>query len=478
MILAKQTKFHWVWLLVALGLVACQASQPSTAVTVERPTQTAVLPTVIFTPVLPTETAVPPTTTLTLVLPTETAVLPTTTPRPTNTPVPTYTPRPTRTSVPTATAPAYPQTHAFFELVTILPEEFPNRITELRFSPTEPNLLQLITNDGYFLVDPADGQLTSYLLAPDATLVGVDNNNVMWFFQETGEAIYAWDGVSTERRFGLESGWVPVDEYEQLAGSGLVQDGNGHLWLATSQDVRRFDGAQWTVYTREMLGMPSPELEGLFTRFTLMYSTMTNTIWAGECEWGGPGPLGGAGVRWFDGTIWHGGDSPVAAGCATGMVEAGNGRIWLAVGSTVWQFNPADSSWQSFAPVPPQDTRTGYTEQLWVDANDTPWLLYAPCGGGSCAIGYAIYRLDGPTWTPIGDMMPDIPRLVFSPSGTVFQFQYLQMFSYAAGDEFIQLSEFEMFVQAALADTQNGLWIVALPSSDLPWGIWYAPVIP
>jgi len=54
----------------------------------------------------------------------------------------------------------------------------------------------------------------------------------------------------------------------------------------------------------------------------------------GECDWDGPGLVGGCGARWYDEHTWHGADLPVASGCMTVIEEDRFGRIWLGVDDT------------------------------------------------------------------------------------------------------------------------------------------------
>jgi hypothetical protein len=285
----------------------------------------------------------------------------------------------------------------------------------------------------------------------------------MWMIEESGEAIYAWDGGNNHRTFGLEEGWTPVVDYESPTGHDLLRDENDHLWLVTNQDVRRFDGERWTVYTRQDLGMAPPVADELFQQFKLAYSAVSHTIWVGACDWGGPGPFGGGGVRWFDGSAWHGADSPVAEGCATEIEETENGRIWTAVDDSLWRFDPADGHWEQFVPpVLPEGIRIGYAEELLLDPQGDPWPLFSLCGGASCGNGYVRYHLQDGVWTQIGDLDPN--GIAYFLENEQFSFYKLQH-----PIEFDQLR-----VVAAVMDENNNLWLVARPSSDLPLAIWHA----
>ena len=79
-----------------------------------------------------------------------------------------------------------------------------------------------------------------------------------------------------------------------------------------TQITKKYKGFP-TEKEKERMGPPVGEDLDIVFGVAILES---GTVWVRECEWGGPGPFGGRGVRWFDGS-WHGADSPVASGCAT-----------------------------------------------------------------------------------------------------------------------------------------------------------------
>lgn len=450
------------WLLGTIilwaGLTACLpgeavVTETAVSVTPQQPTPTV--------PALPSELPA-----------TETAVPPTAPPtrQPTATPIPTVTPEPTATR-PDFT-PIIPQTYDFFSRVAILPDTPLGQIIHFRPALNDATTLELITSNSYERINVTTGEVTVTLALPDSRIIGVDNAGTIWLLVgNDNDTIFALDQTGTQRSFSAASGWLP------LVGTArdLVQDANGDIWLSTNEDVRRFDGTQWTIYTREALGMAAPSMEDVGVLFHLAYSPLTQTVWVGECDWVGPGPIGGGGVRWFDGTLWHGSDSPVARGCSLDIVEGNNGRIWVALNAQLWQFHPADSSWEQFlAPESSDELRIGYIEKLLLDSQNNPWPLFSLCGGASCQVAFAQYRLRDGEWTQFGDAFIDPPLLVFNSDNLPFFFYNKQMMFYTLNDEAIQFPQVELAVPAAFLDDDDNLWIVGRPSPDLPLIIWQA----
>ena len=371
--------------LVALLAMACwpAATPDPAAVDTTHPTSTRV-PTK---PPTPTHTSLPPT-----LAP---AYTPTKTPRPTKTPKPTTAPTPTPTPLPAMFRPIVPADEVF------------GGIEGLHRSPDGG--LWAITEEGIARLEGTSWSL--YMPGYTGTLAGIDASNHIWVINEDGSEISEWDGDSWAT-YSASEGWTPIaatwywtpfsDTWERHANGGQ-SDAIGRLWFATSKDVRAFDGRQWAVFTLQDMGM-EPSLEGdpeLGFGVTILSS---GAVWVRECDWGGPGPIGGRGVRWFDGSTWHGADSPVASGCATAIVEDAAGRIWLGVDDTLWRHDPASGEWSEFAPPePPIDwTRFGFVHNLTVDPSGDVWPMMVLCGA-SCYGKIVLYRVHDGVWIQIGD---------------------------------------------------------------------------
>lgn len=426
----------------------------------------------------PAATALPTETATLLPTATETAApatgQPTKAPTSTQTPFPTNTPEPTQTPVPTR--PDFPlilpAQHAFLTRAAVLPDVPLGNIIKFRARPDNPDVLQLVTTEFYFLINVTNGEVTTVPALPNMRIVGVDDTDTIWLRpEENSDTITALYQNREQHTFDAADGWLPPDGTPK----DLLQAANGHVWLTTNEDVRRFDGSRWTIFTRADMGMLPPRLDEAIALFSLAYSPQTQTVWVGECDWIGPGPAGGGGVRWFDGAIWQGTDSPAANGCATDVVEAENGRIWIALDNHLWRFHPADSSWQQFTPPNPDDNyRIGYTEKLIIDRRNNPWPLFSLCGGASCVIGYVQYRLRDGVWTQFDDVFTDIPNLVFNSDNLPIFIYQSQMFFYTLNDEQFFYSGVDLATAAVFLDDADNIWIVGRPSDDIPFILWTA----
>jgi hypothetical protein len=302
-----------------------------------------------------------------------------------------------------------------FSMVALIPPELLGEVTELRADPD--GTLWVFATYGYALL--RDGHWTVQPSERGQILIGVDNTRRMWFFiEEDGSKIYAWgDGP----KYTLaDVGWLPVLNPAGLEGRGVLTDANGWVWLVTDRDVRAFDGAEWMVFSPADMDMTPPPDADIATLFTLELLGEPGQIWVGECDSGGPGPVGGAGARWFDGRAWQGTDSPVASGCVTAIQEDSLGRVWVGVDADLWRYAPAIDDWTRFAPPqPPEGHHFRCVTEIALDPAGEPWPLFPVCDGASCGGGKVRYRLQDGAWTQIGGISHAVPEtLVFDGAGT------------------------------------------------------------
>ena len=356
--------------LATLLVIACMpaATPLSTNISITIPTSNV---TSTSTPTLtPTSTSIPP-----ILTPTS---------KPTKTPTPTTTPTPTPRPLPEMLHQIIPADEVF------------GGIEWLRSSPDGG--LWAITEEGIAKLE--DGSWSLYLSDYAGNLAGIDGSGRVWVVSGDGSEISAWGG-GLWTTYGADAGWTPLDESWYHHAHGGHSDTLGRLWFATSQDVRVFDGERWIVFTPADMGMGPPVDEELSVAFNIDI-LKSGAVWVGECEWGGPGPFGGRGVRWFDGS-WHGADSPVASGCATAITEDDAGNVWLGVEENLWRYDPASGAWTEFAPPePPIEGRFGFLHNLAVDPSGDPWPMIVICGGASCYGSVALYCVHDGMWNQIG----------------------------------------------------------------------------
>ncbi|MEA3339114.1 MAG: hypothetical protein U9R15_04025 [Chloroflexota bacterium] len=405
---------------------------------------------------------------------------PTFTPIPTR--APTITPTPTlaptftpilRTPIPTPILES--ATVGPFRSVAAVDDVLPGNFERLHASAD--GALWLITDQG--VAKLVDDTWTTYLTDFVGALAGIDAIGRIWVVSEDTTQIAAlrqaqgaaWDGDSWTA-YGADAGWTPIPLKEWYGDVGWGQsDELGRFWLATSQDVRLFDGERWTVFTPEDMGMGEVGPEEQWATFALRVSKSTGDVWVGECDWCGPGPFGGQGARWFDGQVWRGADSPVGSGCATVIEEDSAGRIWLGVDEILWRYDPASGEWAEFAPPesPVEWERFGFAHAIALDPADDPWPMLVLCSGASCYGNLVHYHLRDGVWTQIGEVIPypeALQKLLFDADGTPWLF-WGGIYRIAGGAPELAAT---LYVRSAAVDGAGRVWFVAYyQGRDVLW---------
>lgn len=404
---------------------------------------------------------------------------PTPTVRPSSTPSPTPTPtvRPSSTPSPTPTAQIVPAYVGPFRKVTPLDPALLAWHIDVQALPDDG--LRVMTNIGYATY--RDGRWDTQLVDEDHILVGVDGEERAWIFGEAGDAIYyrPADG----ELIPATDGWTPIAHPLELQGRGVVSDSQGRVWLATDQDVRVFDWEQWIIFSREAMGMPPATYEDLLAAFTLTYVESRQQMWVGSCDWGGPGPFGGGGARWFDGQAWQGAQSPVASGCVTAIAADAEGRVWIGLQhGEVYLFDQTSGKWHEFLLPEPQDYRRGFPAALSLSPDGTPWVLSALCGGASCDAMRALYHLQDNAWLEVlglQDYHEDLYQgttlpVLFDETGTPWFFfggMAFRIEDHRLGQPVVV----ELNVWDATTDAAGHIWVVTSPQNDLP-ALWVLEV--
>lgn len=329
------------------------------------------------------------------------------TPIPTYTSRPTRTPRPTRTSAPTPTPLPVPFRRVG-PIADILPGDSPylysacdgtpwlvnsesvTRIDDASWSTHFTRTVAMLDNDTWRV----------YLTGITGTVVGVDASNRVWVANESYDEIAAWDG-NAWTRYGPEEGWSPVTDtlWYDLNEKGRC-DLAGNFWTVTMQDVRVFDGERWTVFAPKDMGMGAFSSDNYVVSLQVTIQQDTGDVWIGECESTAIGTLGGQGARRFDGTTWHGADSPAASGCVEAIEEDAEGNLWLGVDGVLWRYAPSQT-WSEF--VPPEIFPAGYRRHgsiplLAADPYGRLWVATSLCGGANCDI-LGLYYVHNGVWT-------------------------------------------------------------------------------
>jgi hypothetical protein len=238
-------------------------------------------------------------------------------------------------------------------------------------------------------------------------LADVDESGRLWLFRQDADEITVWqDGQLTT--YGADSGWTSA----QASSSGwwvprpwrVYMGEDGTIWLQTASDVRQFDGQHWTIHTIEEMGFPLPEWEdttGIVHQIALVNGGAQ--VWVGECQYTGPGPVANPGVRWFDGTTWHGADAPVGPTCVSIIEVDLAGNVWIGAQDIIWRYEPASQAWTPYRL--PEAQLSGYNftyvRDLIVDLSGDIWAILQYCGGASCDAVSRFYRIHDGAWLQV-----------------------------------------------------------------------------
>ena len=410
--------------------------------------------------VLPSQTASLEATTTPSSTTTDTPTLPpkvTSTTAPTNTPisVPTDTPKPTPTvSLPSEQGPFQP----VGDTGSILPG------TIIGLYASQDGAIWLVSEQGFARLGE-DGWET-HLTDLTGQLVWVDKSGQVWTLNEETNEISRWQGGEWTT-YNREDGWQPILDWFAQVGSSET-DSKGNLWLSTSQDVRFFDGESWETYIPEDMNMPPPEFEDVATEIILQVLE-NDEVWVGSCFWGGPGPFGGAGIRWYDGEAWQGANSPAAAGCVTKIEEDSQGHVWVALEDELWRYIPEREEWTRFeAPEPEEAQRYGYATEMVVDLEGNVWIILAECGGASCFVGTVPYRVQDGEWQQFANRIDaELWRLLLDSKGRIWIFSEAGISRIEDGEPSL---EAQLFATHNAADPEGRLWIVTgIEAQQLLW---------
>jgi len=378
----------------------------------------------------------------------------------TKTPLPTFTPTPTSEAI--LIGPFVP--FEDYEKQSL------GAIFDLASSPN--GTLWLITSQGLsstfestWIVHPEHGDI----------VLGFDELGRTWVTTKDGETASAWNGEDW-KIYALESGWTPAGPVFRsgpyaTVSEDIVTDERGWVWLATQQDVRRFDGEQWRIYDPDDVGYyPTEDMieQGYAYLLTDMAIDSVGDVWIADCAWMGPGP-DGQGARWFTGRYWWGRSSQVvSSGCVEDIEVDETGRIWVGVDETLWRYTPR-WGWNKFIPPkidPSWGPRWGYITEIELGGQDIVWVTITPCEGASCDSGlFLVYRVINGEWTLVSDNGPGDLALDSDGNG----WWCVDNSLYNVIDESVNLvADLNPFYCTVELDTNGRSWL-ALPGQSTLW---------
>jgi signal transduction histidine kinase len=206
--------------------------------------------------------------------------------------------------------------------------------------------------------------------------------------------VSVFNGTSFERQDGLSK-----------AVRGIAQDRKGRMWFATAEDgVWRFDGEQWTAFSRAN-GLPQDTTSCILV-------DRKDQVWVGTVS---------GGVACYDGSNWKSWEryNGLARNGVSSIKEDRDGLIWVAQDKAVSFFDGA--VWSTL------DERDGMSlacEQLLPNNDGSIWF-----GGGGGLLRYTRQRLavPAPTLRLTGENVEQSGRALQPPAvhqGTRLTFEF------------------------------------------------------
>ena len=317
----------------------------------------------------------------------------------------------------------------------------------------------LITGSyGLIQIDLSSDQVRQ-LRTPDR-LLGIDAAGRAWLTPRNGSAIYSWDTLQTQS-YDSTRGWILNAAFFDApqGGSRLVNGRAGEVWLATTTDVRRFDGTRWRIFTQTESGIRRTREAFVETAISLAVNPNTGEAVAATCDWRGENHLTGGSVRRYDGQEWSDADFPLENPCITNLQAASDGSIYAVTLGSIWRIK-GSADWEELdLPNLARDRRYGWTEELTLDLEGRLWPLIQVTDLDGAVVEKVRLRPAGSGWEIVRTLdQLGTQKLVFLPGGGVWALEQTQAYAL--------LPSGEWSLQASLnfrdggADSEGGIWLV------------------
>ena len=386
---------------------------------------------------------------------------------------PTYTPAPTAMWTPAVveampTPTWQPESAGGFTFVAPIGYEWLGNLNSLMFD-TDGTLW--LVND-LNVLSYRDGVWTPYLVDITDMLLGMDSQRRVWTTPYDGSLISAWDGTAWTV-FGEAEGWTFIDAYQYTpVDPGILEDATGNIWVATAQDVRVLKDGRWEVITPTVMKLNVGNVEDSYPSFTI--GLVDGEVWVGECDWSGPGPMGGSGIVRQTALGWQAVKIGNAGkGCVTKINQDTAGNTFIGIGNTLYWRLAGSSAWQSYKPDVVQSTggevRPGYVLNAAVDPAGQVWATFSMCGGASCDTAESTYIIGGG-----GDELAYPPRdpfyqdLVFASNGDAWLMGNFTNPELVYGRTTTPVRE--LLTAAVAQDADGQIWVIGQSRTQV--GLW------
>lgn len=303
--------------------------------------------------------------------------------------------------------------------------------------------------------------------------LGVDNEQGIWYLTETSNSIFRWDGKKAVE-FGKNQGWIlPAKFHKPLipVNNAPLLIAGDNIWLATSNDVRLFNGKTWRVFTATEIGIKLPFKVGVEPNFILAHNSLTGEIWAAACYWQGDQWVGGSSPYQFDGKRWYKIEFPIENVCVTQLTFDKNGNGFLTTPTTVWKYN--GKNWNEmnlpvFQEMPKNSTFK--IIQFALDSFENPWISVELTKENGIPDQFQIFQYKDTKFIKVSTLEGiSTPVLLLTAQNSAIFFTNKKVFQTTpAGIKLLSDKYFELIIQ----DPDGNIWLISdTKSRPLLWSL-------
>ena len=324
----------------------------------------------------------------------------------------------------------------------------------------QSNKVFLSGNYGLAILDLAKQE--SFVKRFRNTPIGVDNESNMWYLIEKSGSVFRWDGLRT-MEYSKENGWIlPAKFFTPplpTLHSSFLADGK-NIWLATSNDVRFFNGSRWRIFTATEIGIKLPYKSGVESVFTISRNPSTGNVLVAACFWQGNQWIGGSSPLQFDGKTWQRTEFPIENICVTNMTIINDGNVLVTTPDSLWEYN--GQGWVEGTPLYTNVLSNNTTFRfgpIWTDKDENQWLLGAIINPNGMVEQHILYQRKNQNLfkiTSFNGLLP--PQIFFTPTASVFAFTEKQLFHITpSGTVLFSEQYFDLVAQ----DENGSIWLIS-----------------
>lgn len=292
-------------------------------------------------------------------------------------------------------------------------------------------------------------------------VLGVDRSGRAWVLRNNGGEIAAWDGENWQI-YGPQQGWIlrGIPESSPLPSPGFVYDTHGNMWVATSSDIRSFDGKRWQVIPAGVAGFKLPYKAGVSTSIVMTTNPLSEEVWVGTCDWQNEKPTGEGNLRVLSKGVWQDGGFPPVNACMSAIQVDENGTLWLAAGVQIWS-KYVNQPWQnSINPFsPPTGQHDILIEEIAIQPGGSVWPLFVSAENNGIAIARTRYQIVNGFWTLVRQITGlEGQKLFFLPNMKVWALEQGTIYEHVAGESWELVTR--MNYRDATLDSNGAAWLV------------------